>query len=139
MALRRAGAGSLKGLCRVHDEKTPSFNGRPSYGTFIASRRQARKGHDVWTPDQLRRFPRRDQERTALCDVADVRYHGDASLGGGRRQPRPTWEVKLLVDHRRDLVTERTRTQNRLDWHRHELDPALHVPSRAANGPESRR
>jgi transposase len=42
----------------------------------------------------------------------------------------PTREVKLLVDYRRDLVRQRTRVQNRLRWHRHELDPALHVPSR---------
>lgn len=34
VALRRAGAGSLKGLCPFHDEKTPSFNVRPSHGTF---------------------------------------------------------------------------------------------------------
>jgi transposase len=38
--------------------------------------------------------------------------------------------VKLLVDHRRDLVAERTRIQNRLRWHLHELDPGLAVPSR---------
>lgn len=42
----------------------------------------------------------------------------------------PTREVKLLVDHRRDLVAERTRVHNRLRWHLHELDPTLHVPSR---------
>jgi DNA primase len=34
VALRRAGAGSLKGLCPFHDEKTPSMNVRPSVGTF---------------------------------------------------------------------------------------------------------
>ena len=34
VALRRAGAGSLKGLCPFHDEKTPSMNVRPSIGTF---------------------------------------------------------------------------------------------------------
>ena len=34
VALRRAGAGSLKGLCPFHDEKTPSFTVRPSHGTF---------------------------------------------------------------------------------------------------------
>jgi DNA primase len=34
VALRRAGAGSLKGLCPFHDEKTPSFNVRASHGTF---------------------------------------------------------------------------------------------------------
>lgn len=42
----------------------------------------------------------------------------------------PTREVKLIVDHRRDLVAERTRVHNRLRWHLHELDPSLHVPSR---------
>ena len=34
VALRRAGGGALKGLCPFHDEKTPSFNVRPSHGTF---------------------------------------------------------------------------------------------------------
>jgi transposase len=35
----------------------------------------------------------------------------------------PDREVRLLVDHREDLVAERTRAQNRLRWHLHELDP----------------
>ncbi|MQA12001.1 MAG: DNA primase [Pseudonocardiaceae bacterium] len=34
VALRRAGGSALKGLCPFHDEKTPSFNVRPSHGTF---------------------------------------------------------------------------------------------------------
>ncbi|MGE3286679.1 MAG: DNA primase [Pseudonocardia sp.] len=34
VALRRAGAGSLKGLCPFHDEKTPSMSVRPTHGTF---------------------------------------------------------------------------------------------------------
>ncbi|WP_425546424.1 DNA primase [Amycolatopsis minnesotensis] len=33
VALRRGG-GALKGLCPFHDEKTPSFNVRPTHGTF---------------------------------------------------------------------------------------------------------
>ncbi|HEY8844657.1 MAG TPA: IS110 family transposase [Gaiellaceae bacterium] len=37
-------------------------------------------------------------------------------------------ELKLLVDHRDDLVAERRRCQQRLRWHLHELDPALRVP-----------
>jgi transposase len=37
-------------------------------------------------------------------------------------------ELKLLVDHRDDLVDERRRCQQRLRWHLHELDPALRVP-----------
>jgi len=42
----------------------------------------------------------------------------------------PARTVKLLSDHRHDLVAERTRLCNRLRWHLHELDPGLHVPSR---------
>ncbi|GLZ47111.1 DNA primase [Actinomycetospora sp. NBRC 106375] len=34
VALRRASASSVKGLCPFHDEKTPSFNVRPTHGTF---------------------------------------------------------------------------------------------------------
>ena len=43
---------------------------------------------------------------------------------------RTSRELKLLVDHREDLVTERTRMQSRVRWHLHELDPDLDVPSR---------
>ncbi|MGE5693975.1 MAG: DNA primase [Candidatus Sericytochromatia bacterium] len=32
--LRRAGVGSLKGLCPFHDEKSPSFHVRPNHGHF---------------------------------------------------------------------------------------------------------
>jgi transposase len=37
----------------------------------------------------------------------------------------PERELRLLVDHREDIVGERTRVINRLRWHLHELDPAL--------------
>jgi transposase len=36
----------------------------------------------------------------------------------------PERELRLLADHREDLVAERTRMINRLRWHLHELDPA---------------
>ena len=39
-------------------------------------------------------------------------------------------ELKLLVDHREDLLRERVRTQARLRWHLHELFPGLVIPSR---------
>jgi len=38
-------------------------------------------------------------------------------------------ELKLLVDHREDLVGERTRIQNRLLWHLHELEPGWVIAS----------
>src|SRR5215207_7150690 len=40
-------------------------------------------------------------------------------------------ELRLLVDHREDLVCERTRIQNRLRWHLHEIDPELEPPGRS--------
>lgn len=40
-------------------------------------------------------------------------------------------EIKLLLDHREDLVAERTRDQNRLRWHLHDLDPDLQIPAGA--------
>ena len=38
--------------------------------------------------------------------------------------------LKLLVDHRDDLVDERRRIQQRLRWHLHQLDPTLADPNR---------
>ena len=43
----------------------------------------------------------------------------------------PTRQLRLLVDHREDLVAERTRCVNRLRWHLHELDPAWDPPARS--------
>ena len=37
----------------------------------------------------------------------------------------PDREIRLLVDHREDLVAERTRAISRLRWHLHELDPTI--------------
>jgi transposase len=48
-----------------------------------------------------------------------------AQLEGASRQ------LRLLVDHREDLVCERTRIQNRLRWHLHEIDPELEPPRRS--------
>jgi transposase len=40
-------------------------------------------------------------------------------------------DMKLLVDHRENLIRFRTATQNRLRWHLHELDPEFEPPARA--------
>jgi len=49
-------------------------------------------------------------------------------------RPRPDErvyrEVKLLVDHRDDLVDQRRRIQQRLRWHLFQLDPTYQVPLR---------
>ena len=49
-------------------------------------------------------------------------------LNGPRAGEETLRELKLLVDHRDDLVAERRRCQQRLRWHLHELDPTLAVP-----------
>ncbi len=43
----------------------------------------------------------------------------------------PERELRLLSDHRDDLVGERTRIQQRLRWHLHDLGLALEVPAKA--------
>jgi len=42
----------------------------------------------------------------------------------------PALEVKLLSDHRRDLVGQRTRICCQVRWFLHELDPDLDIASR---------
>ncbi len=48
----------------------------------------------------------------------------EATLAG------PEQDVRLLVDHRDDLVGERGRMQKRLRWHLHDLDVGLDLPPR---------
>ena len=43
-------------------------------------------------------------------------------------------ELRLLVDHREDLVAERTRIISRLRWHLHELDPGWTAPTKLQRG-----
>jgi transposase len=92
-------------------------------------------GHRVMrVPTRLMAAARRGGRQPGKSDPIDAEAVALAAL----RHPDlpvaeldgPTREVKLLVDHRRDLVAERTRIQNRLRWHLHELDPALEVPGR---------
>lgn len=42
----------------------------------------------------------------------------------------PAREVKLLLDHRRDLVVQRSRIAAQVRWYLHELAPDLQVPAR---------
>lgn len=43
----------------------------------------------------------------------------------------PERDLRLLVDHRDDLVAERTRDIARLRWHLHELEPGAEPPARS--------
>jgi len=54
----------------------------------------------------------------------------EPDLSRPRPDERVYRELKLLVDHRDDLVDLRRRTQQRLRWHLFALDPTLSVPLR---------
>jgi len=54
----------------------------------------------------------------------------EPNLSRPRPDERIYREIKLLVDHREDLVDQRRRTQQRLRWHLHQLDPTYEVPLR---------
>ena len=49
----------------------------------------------------------------------------------------PERAVRLLVDHRDDLVAERARIMARLRWHLHELDPAWEPAPRSLDRPKT--
>ena len=54
-----------------------------------------------------------------------------ASLGGPER------EIALLLDHREDLVGERTRIQQRLRWLLHDLDAGIEIRERSLDQPST--
>ena len=43
----------------------------------------------------------------------------------------PERELRMLLDHREDLINERTRIEGRLRWHLHDIDPTISVPLRS--------
>jgi transposase len=87
----------------------------------------------VRVPPRLTGPERRRGRQRGKSDALDALAVARAALREPRLDgPRPQEpllrELKLLVDHRDDLVAERRRAQQRLRWHLHELDPALRVP-----------
>jgi transposase len=87
----------------------------------------------VRVPPKLMAGARRGDRRRGKSDPIDALAVARAAL----REPDlprarldgPEREVRLLLDHREDLVAERTRAQNRLRWHLHELDPGREPPA----------
>ena len=85
----------------------------------------------VRVPPKLMAGARRSSREQGKSDPIDAMAVARAAL---REEDLPTAhlegperELRLLVDHREDLVNERTRHQNRLHWHLHELDPSLEL------------
>jgi transposase len=81
----------------------------------------------VKVPPKMMAGVRRSARERGKSDPIDARAVAQAAL----REPDlpvarldgPARELRLLVDHREDLVAERTRIANRLRWHLHELAP----------------
>jgi transposase len=87
----------------------------------------------VRVPPRLTAPHRRSGRLRGKSDAIDALAIARAALQeplleGPRPGERRLRELKLLVDHRDDLVGERRRCQQRLRWHLHELDPELQVP-----------
>jgi transposase len=81
----------------------------------------------AWVPTRLMAGARRHGREQGKSDPIDALAVARAALANPGL-PVATLEgeereLRLLVDHREDLVAERTRAQNRLRWHLHELDP----------------
>ena len=80
----------------------------------------------VRVPPKLMAGARRSSREPGKSDPIDALAVGRAALREDlpvATLDGPDREIRLLVDHREDLVAERTRAQNRLRWHLHELDP----------------
>lgn len=89
----------------------------------------------VRVPPKLMAGARRSAREPGKSDPIDAAAVGRAAL----REPElpaavldgPERELRLLVDHREDLVAERTRAMNRLRWHLHELAPGAEPAPRS--------
>jgi len=93
----------------------------------------ARGERVVRVPPRLMGVARRTGREQGKSDAVDALAVARAALRepelpaarlAGRER-----EIRLLHDHRADLVGERTRIQNRLRWHLHDLDAELEIPT----------
>src|SRR5437763_9787251 len=94
----------------------------------------------VRVPPKLMAPERRAGRARGKSDPIDALAVARAALrepGLSRPRPdeQPFRDLKLLVDHRDDLVDERRRAQQRLRWHLHQLDPSFAVPLRMLGWP----
>src|SRR5215207_8182658 len=96
----------------------------------------------VRVPPKLMAAERRAGRLRGKSDPIDALAVARAALREPRlSRPRPDEqpfrELKLLVDHRDDLVDERRRAQQRLRWHLHQLDRSLACPRKHSTGQRS--
>ena len=77
-----------------------------------------------WAPRRGEREPGKSDEIDALAVARAVVKDGVERFPAAYLD-EAAMEIRLLADHRNDLVAERTRVQNRLRWHLLELCPEL--------------
>src|SRR5512135_349474 len=99
----------------------------------LERRLQRERQRLVRVPPRLTAPQRRRGRSRGKSDLIDALAIARAALreprlDSPRSQEARLRELKLLVDHRDDLVDERRRAQQRLRWHLHELEPELTVP-----------
>jgi transposase len=95
----------------------------------------ARSERVVRVPPKLMAGARRSARTAGKSDGVDALAVAHAAL----RQPELPQarlagierDIKQLLDHREDQVWERTRIQQRLRWHLHDIDPSFEIPERA--------
>jgi transposase len=88
----------------------------------------------IRVPPKLMAGARKEARTPGKSDPIDALAVARAAL----REPdlpqahldQPSRELRLLVDHRENLVGLRTQHQNRLLWHLHELEPGYKIKSR---------
>ena len=98
---------------------------------FLIERGEA----SVRVPPKLMAQTRRSARTRGKSDAIDAAAVARAALREPHLPeaclPGPERELRLLCDHRSDLVAERTRIQGRLRWHLHDLAVKLEVPAKA--------
>lgn len=89
----------------------------------------------VRVPPKLMAQTRRSARTRGKSDAIDAAAVARAAIAHPdlpeARLEGPERELRLLTDHRADLVGERTRMQQRLRWHLHDLELGLEVPPKA--------
>jgi transposase len=95
----------------------------------------------VRVPPKLMAQSRKAARTYGKSDPIDALAVARAALGEPdlptARLDGPERHVRLLVDHRDDLVGERTRIVSRLRWHLHELDPSWAPAPRSLDRPKT--
>jgi len=88
----------------------------------------------VRVPTQMMAGVRRSGRQPGKSDAIDALAVARAAWREpdlpAARLDGPSRQARLLVDHRDDLVGERTRIQSGIRWHLHEIAPDLEIPAR---------